>query len=123
MTVKEIAKELNLKFYTCEDVACRKEAHGCYIGDLLSFAMSKVEADNVWITIQTNPDREIRKGNSLTWAIPADLISDHPFQVGELTIDPAVDMLCMGGDENSPTLEWGVWPVKKDIFADTYELL
>ena len=79
--------------------------------------------ENTWITIQTNPDKEIRKGNSLTWAIPADLISDQPFKVGKLTIDPAVDMLCMGGDENSPNLEWGVWPVKKDIFADTYEVL
>lgn len=54
MTVSEIAKELNLKFYTCEDMASKREAHGCYIGDLLSFAMSKVEMNNVWITIQTN---------------------------------------------------------------------
>lgn len=26
----------------------------CYIGDLLSLAMAKVEQDSVWITIQTN---------------------------------------------------------------------
>ncbi|MBR5614792.1 MAG: AraC family transcriptional regulator [Clostridia bacterium] len=54
MTVSEIAKELNLKFFTCEDLAAQKEAKGCYIGDLLSFAMSKVEMNNIWITIQTN---------------------------------------------------------------------
>ena len=30
------------------------EISGCYIGDLLSLAMSKVTAENVWITIQTN---------------------------------------------------------------------
>lgn len=54
MTVKEVANELNLKFYTCEDVAYSKEVHGCYIGDLLSFAMSKLDMNNAWITIQTN---------------------------------------------------------------------
>lgn len=31
-----------------------KELKGCYIGDLLSLAMSKVEEDNLWITIQSN---------------------------------------------------------------------
>lgn len=28
--------------------------NGCYIGDLLSLAMSNIEEDNVWITVQTN---------------------------------------------------------------------
>ena len=79
--------------------------------------------EDVWVKIQTNPDREIRRKNSLTWAIPAELVSEQPFEIDGLIIDPAVDMICMGGDENAPTLEWGVWPVKKDIFADTYELL
>lgn len=27
---------------------------GCYIGDLLSLAMSRIEKDNAWITIQSN---------------------------------------------------------------------
>ena len=27
---------------------------GCYIGDLLSLAMSRVEKDNAWVTIQSN---------------------------------------------------------------------
>lgn len=31
-----------------------KEINGCYIGDLLSLAMSKVQKDNLWITIQSN---------------------------------------------------------------------
>ncbi len=53
MTVNEIAKELNLTFYAGEELA-EKLAKGCYIGDLLSLAMSKVTAENVWITIQTN---------------------------------------------------------------------
>ena len=53
MTVNEIAKKLNLNFYAGEELA-EKLAKGCYIGDLLSLAMSKVTAENVWITIQTN---------------------------------------------------------------------
>jgi len=53
MTVREIAEKLDLTFYTGED-GRERTAKGCYIGDLLSLAMSKVEADNVWITIQTN---------------------------------------------------------------------
>ncbi len=53
MTVREIADGLNLKFYTGESME-NKNAKGCYIGDLLSLAMSKVQFENVWITIQTN---------------------------------------------------------------------
>ncbi len=30
------------------------EITGCYIGDLLSLAMSRVQEGNVWITVQTN---------------------------------------------------------------------
>lgn len=53
MTVKQIAQKLNLNFYAGEELA-DKTANGCYIGDLLSLAMSKVQANYVWITIQTN---------------------------------------------------------------------
>ena len=53
MTVNDIAKNMNLTFYTGEELA-DKEATGCYIGDLLSLAMSKVQMNYVWITIQTN---------------------------------------------------------------------
>ena len=53
MTVKDIANKLNLKFYAGEELA-HKTAKGCYVGDLLSLAMSKVQANYVWITIQTN---------------------------------------------------------------------
>ncbi len=31
-----------------------KEVSGCYIGDLMSLAMARLEEGNVWITIQTN---------------------------------------------------------------------
>lgn len=75
-----------------------------------------------WISIQTHPDRDVRK-KSITWMIPAEDISTTPFEVSGLIINPAVDVLCMGGDETGPNLDWGCWPVKKDIFGDTYEAL
>ena len=75
-----------------------------------------------WVWIQTSPDEGERSKN-ITWAMNPHLISDEPFEINGLVIDPSVDMLCMGGDANSPTTEWGFWPVKVDIFKDTYELL
>ena len=54
MTVSELVKELNFKVFSGEETAKTRNVKGCYIGDLLSLAMSKVQADNVWITIQTN---------------------------------------------------------------------
>ena len=79
--------------------------------------------EDVWTEIQTPPEREKRCGN-ITWALDPVLVSSKdPFQVNGLTIDPAVDMLCMAGDEDGPNLEWGCWPVKREIFADTYESL
>ncbi len=54
MTVKDVAEKLGVDFYTCEDLAEKRNVEGCYIGDLLSLVMSKVEMGNIWITIQTN---------------------------------------------------------------------
>jgi hypothetical protein len=54
MNVLEFAKKYDFKVFTDEKVAEKREIKGCYIGDLLSLAMAKVEEDNVWITIQTN---------------------------------------------------------------------
>lgn len=53
MRVSELAKELELKIAAGE-AGTDREASGCYIGDLMSLAMAKVEEKNVWITIQTN---------------------------------------------------------------------
>lgn len=53
MNVKDIAEKLKLNFYAGEELV-EKTAQGCYIGDLLSLAMSKVQMNYVWITIQTN---------------------------------------------------------------------
>ncbi|MBR5506811.1 MAG: hypothetical protein IKV88_02060 [Clostridia bacterium] len=53
MNVKDIAQKLELTFYAGGELS-EKPAKGCYIGDLLSLAMSKVQMNYVWITIQTN---------------------------------------------------------------------
>ena len=51
MKVSQLIEKLNLtKVAGPED----GDASGCYIGDLMSLAMARLEADNVWITIQTN---------------------------------------------------------------------
>ncbi|MBR5155624.1 MAG: AraC family transcriptional regulator [Clostridia bacterium] len=54
MTVSELATRLDLKVYTGEQSTRERCVSGCYIGDLLSLAMSKVQMDSAWITIQTN---------------------------------------------------------------------
>ncbi|MBE6707858.1 MAG: AraC family transcriptional regulator [Ruminococcaceae bacterium] len=51
MTVKYISEKLEL------DVLCGdtdREVNGVYTGDLLSWVMSKLTADKVWITIMSN---------------------------------------------------------------------
>lgn len=51
MRLKDLIEKTDFKLLTgTED----KEISGCYIGDLLSLAMSKVCKDNIWITIQSN---------------------------------------------------------------------
>ncbi len=53
ITVNEIKEKIGLKVHS-GDGLLEKAANGCYVGDLLSLAMSKIQAGNVWITIQTN---------------------------------------------------------------------
>lgn len=53
MKVKELAEKIGLDIVAGKDGA-EKEIAGCYIGDLMSLAMARVEEGNVWITIQTN---------------------------------------------------------------------
>ncbi len=51
MTCKELCKKINGKILSGNG---ERVLNGCYIGDLLSLAMSKVQEDNLWITIQSN---------------------------------------------------------------------
>lgn len=53
MKVCELAERLGLKV-TAGSNGLENEICGCYIGDLLSLAMARVEKGYVWITIQTN---------------------------------------------------------------------
>ena len=53
MTVKELSEKLSLEVCAGEG-GLDREVSGCYIGDLLSLAMSRVQESNVWLTIQTN---------------------------------------------------------------------
>lgn len=53
MTVEKIIETLNAQVLTTVDYK-EKEAEGCYVCDLLSLAMSKVQAGDVWITVQAN---------------------------------------------------------------------
>ncbi len=53
MKVNDIMNKLSLECVAGER-GITKDVTGCYIGDLLSLAMAKVEEGYVWITIQTN---------------------------------------------------------------------
>ncbi len=53
MKVSELADKLGCTI-ECGAAGADRDVCGCYIGDLLSLAMSKVQKDNVWITIQSN---------------------------------------------------------------------
>lgn len=53
MKVSQLAEKLGCKI-VCGAGGAENELSGCYIGDLLSLAMSKVQKGNVWITIQSN---------------------------------------------------------------------
>lgn len=53
LTVGELCEALGAKTAAGAGGLCR-EVRGCYIGDLLSLAMSRVGEGDAWITIQTN---------------------------------------------------------------------
>ena len=55
MTAGELGKALGL---TClaGSAGLEKEVGGCLIGDLLSHALARLEAGNVWITVHGHPN-------------------------------------------------------------------
>lgn len=53
MTVQMLSEALECRIYAGEQ-GMDKEIDGCYICDLLSYAMSHAAKGNVWITVQTN---------------------------------------------------------------------
>lgn len=53
MTVNELCEALSLKVLAGES-GLDNQVAGCYIGDLLSWVMSRAEEKNVWITVMGN---------------------------------------------------------------------
>jgi len=53
MLLNEVVEKLELKPVT-DRIDGERDVTGCYIGDLLSWVMSKAQTGNVWITVQTN---------------------------------------------------------------------
>lgn len=54
MKINDILKNEEFYLVTGKNSDADREIKGCYIGDLLSLAMAKVEEGFLWITIQTN---------------------------------------------------------------------
>ncbi len=54
MTVKQLAEKCSFRVLCIPDGD--RDIDGCYMGDLLSWVMGRANADNVWITIMTNPN-------------------------------------------------------------------
>lgn len=53
MTVNDLAKALDFRPLAGQSGTGR-EAEGCYIGDLLSWAMGRAEHGDVWLTVMGN---------------------------------------------------------------------
>ncbi|ABR48434.1 HPr kinase [Alkaliphilus metalliredigens QYMF] len=53
-TVGDLIKELELEVMAGDQEAMDKAVTGVYIGDLLSWVMSRIETGNIWVTIQTH---------------------------------------------------------------------
>lgn len=52
MTVEELAEKLNLNFLVEGDIT--RDVSGGYCGDLLSWVMSRMNADDCWFTVMGN---------------------------------------------------------------------
>lgn len=53
MTVNQLAQALRLRVIAGEG-GLGQDVDGCYIGDLLSWVMSRLEEKNAWITVMGN---------------------------------------------------------------------
>ena len=52
MTVKQLADRFGYRILCMPDES--REISGAYAGDLLSWVMGRLEADNAWVTIMSN---------------------------------------------------------------------
>ncbi|MDD5953022.1 MAG: DRTGG domain-containing protein [Oscillospiraceae bacterium] len=53
MNIRQLVEACDLQVLTCPEQTDR-EITGCYIGDLLSWAMGKVRCGDVWLTVMGN---------------------------------------------------------------------
>ncbi len=53
MKVRDLAEKYSMKILNEADMDTR-EAKGCYCGDLLSWVMSRANADDIWLTVMGN---------------------------------------------------------------------
>ena len=84
MTVNDIREKISATL-VCGDVS--REFDGVYVGDLLSRAMSKVESDNLWVTIMSNVN--VIAVACLTE--PAAVILAEGVELGDEELNKAVD--------------------------------
>ena len=52
MKVKELSQKLNLR--TLVEGDSERAVEGCYCGDLLSWVMSRIKENDVWLTVMGN---------------------------------------------------------------------
>jgi predicted transcriptional regulator len=53
MKLNDFVERCQLQVLTCPD-QLEREVTGCYIGDLLSWAMGKVQSGDAWLTVMGN---------------------------------------------------------------------
>ena len=54
MTVEELKNACSLRILAGSETALQRVVSGCYIGDLLSWAMSRAGENEAWITVMGN---------------------------------------------------------------------
>ena len=108
MRLKDFVEKYQLKVVTAGELP-EREVAGCYIGDLLSWVMSKARKDNVWITVQTNAN--IVAVASLTDA--ACVIVSEGIEIEESTVRKAEmqDVVLLSSPKTS-------YEIAKEICAD-----
>lgn len=53
MTIEELAKKTGLRLLAGEN-GIQNTVSGCYIGDLLSWVMSRAQSEDIWLTVMGN---------------------------------------------------------------------
>lgn len=105
LKVSQLIEQLGLKQVTKGDYD-DMEAKGCFIGDLLSWVMSRAKEGDIWITVQTNIN--IVAIAALTGA--ACVIVPENIEIEQATIDKADErgVVILGSPLDSYSLAVGI---------------